>query len=104
NNTVVIGGNRPVVVSASPSSVKPSQALTVTWSGIQNPTPTDWVALIAIGAPDSAIRAWRYTTGSNSGSVPLTVPWGTPPGSYEVRLFYNNSTVRLGSSNVVTVS
>jgi hypothetical protein len=102
-NTVVIGGN-PASVSASPSSVAPGAALSVSWSGIQNPTSTDWVALIKVGDPDSAIRAWRYTTGASSGTVPLTVPWGTPPGNYEVRLFSNNSTVKLGTSNPVTVT
>lgn len=103
DQAVVVGGNR-AAVAASPTTVSPGQALTVTWSGVQNPTSTDWIGLFAVGAPDSAVRAWRYTGGTPSGSTTLTVPWGTPPGNYEVRLFYNNSTVRLATSNVVSVT
>jgi hypothetical protein len=102
NNTVLIGGNRATVTA--PASTTPGAVLTVTWGGIQNPTSTDWIAFHAVGAPDSAVRAWRYTGGTSGGSTTLTVPWGTPRGNYEVRLFYNNSMVRLATSNVVAVS
>jgi hypothetical protein len=102
-NSVVVGGNQ-TAVAAAPASVHPGGTLTVSWSGIQNPTSTDWLGLFAVGAPDSAMRSWRYTGGTSSGSTTLSVPWGTAPGSYEVRLYYNNSMVRIGTSNTVTVS
>jgi hypothetical protein len=102
-NAVTIGGNL-AAVAAAPSSVHPGATLAVSWSGIQHPTSTDWLGLFAVGAPSSAERSWRYTGGTSSGSTTLPVPWGTPPGSYEVRLLYNNSMVLMARSNVVTVS
>lgn len=102
-NAAAIAGGAATTLTASPTSVRPAGQLTAAWSGIASPTSTDWVALYSAGAPDSAIRAWRYTTGATSGSVPLTVPWGTPAGSYEMRLFSNNSYTRLATSSTVTV-
>ena len=102
-NTVMVGGSQ-AAVSASPAAVHPAGTLSVSWGGVQNPTSTDWIGLYAVGASDSAVRSWRYTSGTSSGSTTLSVPWGTPAGNYEVRLFYNNSTVRMATSNVLTVS
>jgi hypothetical protein len=90
-------------VSAGPTMVKPAEFLTVTWSNIPNPTSTDWVALYAVGAPESAIVAWKYTNGPASGSVNMKVPWGTAPGNYEVRLSANNSYQRLATSQGITI-
>ena len=91
-------------VGASPAVVARSASLTSTWNRIPSPTSTDWVGLYAVGGGDSAVAAWRYTNGAASGSVSFIVPWGTPPGSYEVRLLANNSYVRLATSGVVTVT
>jgi hypothetical protein len=102
-NSVTVGGNQ-AALAAAPTSVHPGDTVSVSWSGIQNPTSTDWIGLFAVGAPDSAMRSWRYTTGTSSGSTTLPVPWGTPPGQYEVRLYYNNSMVRMATSNPITVS
>ncbi|MCA1843745.1 MAG: hypothetical protein LC792_11290, partial [Actinobacteria bacterium] len=103
-NSVTIGGTASASLSASPSSVRQGGVLTVTWGAIQSPTSTDWIGLYAAGAPDSAMKAWKYTGGSAAGSTTLTVPWATTPGPYEVRLFYNNSMVRMATSNPVTVT
>ncbi len=92
-----------VGVAASPTTVKPAGALTATWSNISSPTTTDWVALYAVGAPDSAVVAWKYTNGAPSGSATMTVPWGTSPGNFEVRLSANNSYQRLAKSGGVTI-
>ena len=92
------------IVGASPTAVARAASLTVTWSGIPHPTSTDWVALYAVGGSDSEVAAWRYTSGTAGGSVAFTVPWDTPPGSYEVRLLANNSYTRLATSGVVTVT
>ena len=78
-------------IGATPSSVPDGAVLTASWSGVASPTSTDWVALYAAGAPDSAIIAWHYTSGMANGSVPLTVPLGTPAGTYQLRLFSQNS-------------
>jgi hypothetical protein len=94
-NTVLATGS--VSFSAVPLSVRPAGQLSVSWGGISNPTPADWIALYTKGAPDSAVRAWKYTNGSASGATTLTVPFGTPAGGYEVRLFANNSYARLAN-------
>jgi hypothetical protein len=91
-------------LTVGPLSVKPAGGLTVTWSNIAGPTGYDWVALYAVGAPDWAVKAWKYTGGAASGSVTMTVPWGTPPGAYEVRLFANNSYTRIGTAAVTIVA
>lgn len=100
-NTVVATGI--VSFSVLPLSVNAGAQLSVSWNGISGPTSTDWIALYSAGAPDWAVRAWRYTNGAAAGSTTLAVPFGTPPGSYDVRLFANNSYTRLGSATV-TVS
>ena len=103
-NSVTIGGTSSASVTASPSTVRQGGVLTVTWGAVQSPTSTDWIGLFAAGASDSAEKTWKYTGGTASGSTTLTVPWGTTPGTYEVRLFYNNSLVRMATSSPVTVT
>jgi hypothetical protein len=100
DDTTTVAG---VTVTASPSIVKPAGQLTATWSNIARPTTTDWVALYAVGAPDSAVVAWKYTNGAANGSVNMTVPWGTAPGNFEVRLAANNSYQRLDTSPGITI-
>jgi hypothetical protein len=92
-----------VTLGAGPTPVLGAGTLTVTWNGIAAPSSTDWVALYAKGAPDSAVLAWRYTTGAASGIVTLKVPWLTLPGQYEVRLFAQNGYARLAAPAPVTV-
>jgi hypothetical protein len=48
--------------------------------------------------------AFRYTTGSASGSVPVALPSTLASGSYELRLFSQNSLQRLATSNPFTVA
>ncbi len=92
-----------VTLTAGPAIVLPAGSVTATWSGIASPSPTDWVGLYLLGAPDSAVRAWRYTGGVASGSATVKVPWLTLPGIYEVRLFAANGYARLAPPALVTV-
>jgi hypothetical protein len=48
--------------------------------------------------------AWRYTTGTASGNVPLTIPGSLAPGTYELRIFANEGYTRLGTSNTFVVT
>ena len=100
NGFTVVSG---AVVRVSPAIVGTNGTLTVTWEGIAAPTPTDWFALVALNAPDPSYVAWGYTTGAAMGSLGLSVPTAVPPGSYELRLFAQNSWQRLAVSNVVTI-
>jgi hypothetical protein len=103
SNTVTVQGPPPANLAASPSTVFVGGAITAAWDSILAPTATDWVGLYAAGAADNAFIAWVYTNGNAAGNVPLTVPVGTPTGSYELRLFYNNGYAKLATSNGVTV-
>ncbi len=84
----------PVVVSASPTGVPAGGSVTVFFSGISDPSPTDWVGLYQPGAPDDAYLGGFYagsctqTPGGPapaSGSCVLVMP--ITGGSYEVRLY-----------------
>ena len=91
-------------VSGTPTTVPRGGTVTVTWSAIAMPTATDWVALYAVGTPDGgAVTAWKFTTGTASGSVALAFPWGAVAGKYEIRLMANNTTQRLATSGPITL-
>jgi glucose/arabinose dehydrogenase len=98
-------------LSVRPTSAVPGSTVTATWSGINSPSPTDWMGLYAAGAPDTAFLEWDYvscsrtpTTAQAAGSCPLTLPSGLAAGSYELRLFSNNGFVRLAASEALTVA
>jgi hypothetical protein len=87
-------------ISASPATVAAGSPVTATWSGVGNPSATDWVGVYdSSSAPDPALVAWSYTNGAAAGSVNVTVPLGATAGtSYELRLFANNTYTRLATS------
>jgi hypothetical protein len=90
-------------LSASPTSIAAGGSVTATWGGICTPTGIDWIGLYLPGAPNTPALAWRYTTGTASGSVPFTIPATLAPGTYELRLFSNGGYTRLAVSNSLTV-
>jgi len=91
-------------LSASPASAPAGGSVTGTWSGICAPAGADWIGLYLPGAPNQPSLAWRYTTGTASGSVPFTIPATLTPGTYELRLFSNNGYTRLGTSGTFAVT
>ena len=97
-SAVTVVATSSVTLSASPASVPAGAATTVTWGALSGSTAGDWVGLYAAGAPDYATRAWAYTSGAASGSVSLIVPLGTAAGGYEVRLFTDNSLIRMATA------
>jgi len=116
NGFTRLAASGPVTVStvdltASPGTVELGMPVTATWGGIANPTATDWIGLYAAGAPGSSFLNWVFVNCTKSpgaalasGSCPLTIPTGLAPGSYELRLFANNSFTRLATSGPVTVN
>jgi hypothetical protein len=72
--------------------------------------PTDWVALVERSAPDTAYVQWWYLNGSKTApasglanaSLQFTAP--SSPGTYDVRLFTNNSMNRIARSGAITVT
>ena len=90
-------------LSASPTTVAPGGTITATWSGIANPSATDWIGLYTPGAANTAFLAWRYTTGAASGNLPLTIPSTLAQGTYQLRLLANDGYTLLATSNNFTV-
>lgn len=104
NSFTVTTGCTSGTLSASPASVAAGGSVTATWSGVCAPSSTDWIGVFVPGTPNTAYRAWRYTTGTASGSLPLVIPSSLAPGTYELRLFANNGATRLGPSNPFVVT
>jgi hypothetical protein len=98
--SLVSGG---LSLSVSPTSALGGSTVTVSWTGISSPTPTDWIGLYGIGAADTAYLASVYTTGTASGQVSLVIPAALPAGTYELRLLSNDGYTRLVTSPAFTV-
>ena len=105
--SATIGVSATLSLVATPGSGN----VTVSWSGVTNPTVTDWIGRYSTGAGDGSYGEWKYSSscaqspGSSprsSGSCIFALP--TVPGTYEYRLFANGTYVRLGTSNIITVS
>jgi hypothetical protein len=97
-------------LAASPSSVSAGGSVTVSFSGIVNPTTQDWIGLYHPGDAASSYISWVYTssctttaggTAATSGSCKFTIP---TTGTYELRVFSNNSYTLLATSNPVTAN
>jgi hypothetical protein len=94
----------PATMSSTPTSVAPGGTLTVTWEGIATPTATDWFALFPVGAADGGYVTWWLTTDTASDSTLVVLPPSLPAGNYELRLFAQDSFVRLGVGNAFAVT
>jgi hypothetical protein len=100
SNLVKIG---PTVV-VSPTTVAPGGTVTITWAGISTPTPTDWFSLNPLNNQDANSVAWLYANGRAADSITFTLPATLPAGTYDLRLYSNNSANRIALSNVITVT
>ena len=115
------------VAASGPVSVTPSQA-TIAVNGTTPPTgvtvplasalalqvtggpgnPTDWIGLFRASDTDASPLTWQYLNGSTAppavgltaASLTVTLPADT--GTYEVRLFADNSANRLATSSAVS--
>src|SRR5262249_56342018 len=77
----------PGTVAGTSAVVAAGGTLTATWAGIESPHPKDSLQLYPLGAPyggDTA--AFRFTTSTDAGTLPLGVSTDAPPGWYELRL------------------
>jgi hypothetical protein len=67
--------------------VAPGENLAVSWSGIDNPGPLNWLGVYPRGGSGQSGRVgWVRTTGASGGSLTFPMPL-VSPGSYEVRLY-----------------
>ena len=85
--------------------------MTVTWSGVTSPTTHDWIGLYHPGDANTALSLWAWDSSctqvagnvaKNSGSCAFTM--SVPAGTYEFRLFSNDSYTRLATSSTVIVT
>lgn len=100
-----VGSNMgPALVQAS-TPAQHGGVLDVAWSGIPNPSATDWVGVFEPGAPATAYLDWIYTGGTTagSGSLELNHTNLTPGETYELRLYANNSYTQLAAGPNLTL-
>jgi subtilisin family serine protease len=104
-SSVVTGvGVPPAALSIAPTSVAAGQTITAAWSGIASPTTKDWIGLYAAGAGDKSYIKYQYTNGTASGSMSYLIPGNLGPGTYELRLFSNNTYTRIATSIPLTLA
>jgi len=111
SGTFSITAGSGVSLTASPTSLTVGNPFTVTWAQISNPSGWDWFGLYTPGSDDNLYIDYRYVSCTYSPSVPVgsgscsfPIPTNRPPGTYEFRLFTNNSYNRIATSNSVTVN
>jgi hypothetical protein len=99
----------PVTISTASTTVTTGTAITVSWSGISNPSNSDWVGLYQPGAADGSYVGGFYadscTQASNGvalagGSCAFTMPQAA--GAYEFRLYGSPAAGLLSTSGSVT--
>ncbi|HEY4526685.1 MAG TPA: hypothetical protein VJK53_02455 [Candidatus Paceibacterota bacterium] len=101
------------VITASPTTLTAGTPITVSWSNISSPTPTDWIGLYSANDTTytSGYIAWRYVNCTKAPSIAF--PFGTcvfpipatvKPGTYKFVLLGNNRYKPLGESSPVTVT
>jgi nitrous oxidase accessory protein len=84
-------------VSALPASVNACEQITVAYTGAPG-YESDWIAMYKSGSPDSSYITRQYLDGKENGTLALEAP---DPGSYNFRLFENDSNTKLVTSNNV---
>jgi hypothetical protein len=111
NNFTVTGSSVPTTLNASPTSASPGQVATATWAGIASPSASDWIGLYSAGSTDTQYLSWKFVSCSTapgaptaSGSCGFLLPTSLSSGTYQFRLFANNTFTRIATSNTFTVS
>ena len=95
-------------LAANPALAYIGSSIQGSWSQIAGPSPTDWIGLYSNGAADSNLNLidWIYVSCSKSpgsakasGTCPIALPLTMSSGTYELRLFSNDSFRRIAVSN-----
>lgn len=87
-------------VAASPASVNTCEPITVSYAGVPG-YENDWIAMYISGSPDTSYIARQYLDGNENGTVIFDA---ADPGSYDFRIFENDSYALLATSNSLTVN
>ncbi len=104
-------GGGSTTLTATPASVTSGDPVTATWSNISSPAPADWIGLFTTTAADGAYLDWAYVNcakkagaAAAAGSCVLPATTGLAPGTYQFRLFRNDTFTKLATSNNFTVT
>ena len=106
-----VTGASGVSLIATPQSLTAGNPFTVTWAQIPNPTHRDWIGLYTPGSSSFSYLSYIYvscTSSSNvvapSGSCSFNTSMFLSSGTYEFRLFPNDTYDAIATSNSVTVN
>jgi hypothetical protein len=99
--SVTVAGGAAPVLSVSATSVAPGASVTMTLTGGYGGS-TDWLALAATSAPNNSYIKYTYV-GNGVTTRTWTVTMPTTPGTYEFRLFLNNTYTLAAKSPTMTV-
>ncbi len=98
-------------LTAAQSSVSAGGSVTVNWSGIANPTNTDWIGLFAPGAAAESYLDWIYVSCTTSpgpalasGTCPFQIPATRAAGTYQLRLYAANGFTLLANGPTLSVT
>ena len=95
------GGGTSPTLTVNTTSIVPGGAVTVTLAnGLGG--GSDWMVLAATGTPDTSYVQWTYV-GAGVTTRTWTVTMPATSGTYEFRLFLNNSYTRAATSVPITV-
>ena len=101
SRAVVVENQRVPTLTVSTSTVAAGGEITVTLTGGLG-GDWDWLAFAETTAPNTSFPQWTYV-GAGVRTRTWTVTAPTTPGTYEFRLFLNDSFVRAATSPAVTV-
>ncbi len=107
STTITVGP--PPSLGVGPTTVAAGGVVTTTVTGGPG-YALDWVGVYGTGDPDLTYQSWRYLSGTQvppaspltDASFTVTMP--VIPGTYNLRLFRNNGSTWLATSETVTVT
>ncbi|HYB94017.1 MAG TPA: S8 family serine peptidase, partial [Vicinamibacterales bacterium] len=103
--TIVNDDTAPQPTITAPSTATSGSTLSVSIANGPG-NATDWVGLFPSGGSDTSYITWMYLNGSrtppSSGMTSATVSFPAPAaGTYNVRLFANNGSTKIATSNTI---
>ena len=107
SSTVTVQALAPTVMISATTASPGALIIVTVANGPGN--AMDWVTLVSASAADTSYLAWKFL--NDSGQIPaagvttatLTFTAPTTPGTYNFRLFANNTFTKLATSTPVTV-
>jgi len=92
-----------VTLTASPTSIKPNDPISVSWNiSSGQTTPKDWIGIFSAGTGNMQYLGYQYTNGQSSGTRQFTAP--AQLGNYEFRYLLNDGYESAGQAISITVT